>query len=68
VKFLSPEAQFRAGVNNREDVTTPDQLVLDVAATAGAPAEAVSAPTPKPGPAKFAAIQLRHHVRVRVSV
>jgi ribonucleoside-diphosphate reductase alpha chain len=38
VKFLSPEAQFRAGVNNREEVTTPEQLTLDVqtmAATAG---------------------------------
>jgi ribonucleoside-diphosphate reductase alpha chain len=34
-KFLSPEAQFRAGVNNREEVTTtPEQLPLDVAATA----------------------------------
>ena len=31
-KFLSPEAQFRAGVNNREEVTTtPEQLALDVA-------------------------------------
>jgi ribonucleoside-diphosphate reductase alpha chain len=36
-KFLSPEAQFRAGVNNREEVTTtPEQLPLDVAATAKA--------------------------------
>jgi ribonucleoside-diphosphate reductase alpha chain len=35
-KFLSPEAQFRAGVNNREEVpaTTPEQLALDVKATA----------------------------------
>jgi ribonucleoside-diphosphate reductase alpha chain len=34
-KFLSPEAQFRAGVNNRDEVTTtPEQLPLDVAATA----------------------------------
>ena len=34
-KFLSPEAQFRAGVNNREEVpvTTPEQLPLDVKAT-----------------------------------
>jgi len=32
-KFLSPEAQFRAGVNNRDEVTTtPEQLPLDVAA------------------------------------
>jgi ribonucleoside-diphosphate reductase alpha chain len=38
-KFLSPEAQFRAGVNNREEtVTTPEQLPLDVAAAAGASA------------------------------
>ena len=36
-KFLSPEAQFRAGVNNREEVTTtPEQLPLEVAATAKA--------------------------------
>jgi ribonucleoside-diphosphate reductase alpha chain len=34
-KFLSPEAQFRAGVNNRDEVvSTPEQLPLDVAATA----------------------------------
>jgi ribonucleoside-diphosphate reductase alpha chain len=34
-KFLSPEAQFRAGVNNRAEVaaTTPEQLPLDVKAT-----------------------------------
>ncbi len=38
-KFLSPEAQYRAGVNNREEtVTTPEQLPLDVAAAAGASA------------------------------
>src|SRR5213079_1850208 len=37
-KFLSPEAQFRAGVNNREEITTtPEQLALDVKATADAP-------------------------------
>ncbi len=37
-KFLSAEAQFRAGVNNREETpTTPEQLVLDVTQTAGAP-------------------------------
>ena len=43
-KFLSPEAQFRAGVNNREElVTTPEQLPLDVAAAAGASATAVIA-------------------------
>src|SRR4029078_6194552 len=33
-KFLSPEAQCRAGVNNREEVTTtPEQLALDVKAS-----------------------------------
>jgi len=49
-KFLSPEAQFRAGVNNREEVTitTPEQLPLAVAETARVPA--------KPG-SSFAAIQ-----------
>jgi ribonucleoside-diphosphate reductase alpha chain len=32
-KFLSPDAQFRAGVNVREDyVSTPEQLALDVKA------------------------------------
>jgi ribonucleoside-diphosphate reductase alpha chain len=51
-KFLSPEAQFRAGVNNREEVTTtPEQLPLEVAATAARPA-----PT-SAKPATFAAIQ-----------
>ena len=30
VKFLSAEAQYNAGVNNREEATTPEQLVLDV--------------------------------------
>jgi ribonucleoside-diphosphate reductase alpha chain len=50
-KFLSPEAQFRAGVNNREEtvVTTPEQLPLDVKAAASA------APSAKPS--SFAAIQ-----------
>jgi ribonucleoside-diphosphate reductase alpha chain len=51
-KFLSTDAQFRAGVNNREElVTTPEQLPLDVAAAAGASATAALS---KPG---FAAIQ-----------
>ena len=36
-KFLSPEAQYRAGVNVAEVVTTPEQLTLDVAALAAAP-------------------------------
>lgn len=42
-KFLSPEAQYRAGVNVAEVVTTPEQLTLDVAALAAAPAVAKSA-------------------------
>jgi ribonucleoside-diphosphate reductase alpha chain len=51
-KFLSQDAQFRAGVNNREDyVVTPEQLPLDVAAAAGA---APTAALAKPG---FAAMQ-----------
>jgi ribonucleoside-diphosphate reductase alpha chain len=54
-KFLSPEAQFRAGVNNREEmVTTPEQLPLDVAAAAGASATAAIA---SPKTASFAAMQ-----------
>ena len=54
-KFLSPEAQFRAGVNNREElVTTPEQLPLDVAAAAGASPTAVIT---SPKTASFAAMQ-----------
>jgi ribonucleoside-diphosphate reductase alpha chain len=47
-KFLSPEAQFRAGVNNREEVvSTPEQLPLDVKATApSAPSAASAASAP----------------------
>src|SRR4051795_1949542 len=54
-KFLSPEAQVRAGVNTREEtVTTPEQLPLDVAAAAGASATgAISSRTMS----SFAAIQ-----------
>ena len=56
VKFLSPEAQFRAGVNNREEVTTPEQLTLDVKEMAG-----TSGTTGTTGPVRtksmFAAIQ-----------
>ena len=50
-KFLNPEAQYRAGVNMPELVSTPEQLPLDVAAAAGAMPTAVLS---KPG---FAAIQ-----------
>ena len=40
-KFLSQDAQYRAGVNVREDVvSSPEQLPLDVAAAAGASATA----------------------------
>ena len=54
-KFLSPEAQFRAGVNNREETaTTPEQLPLDVAAAAGAAPTAVVASRAL---SSFAAIQ-----------
>ena len=35
-KFLSQEAQYRAGLNNRDEVTSPEQLVLDVAADGAA--------------------------------
>ena len=54
-KFLSADAQFRAGVNNREElVTTPEQLPLDVAAAAGAsPTAAIASPKT----ATFAAMQ-----------
>jgi ribonucleoside-diphosphate reductase alpha chain len=63
VKFLSAEAQYNAGVNNREEKTTsPEQLVLDVtrAAASAAPAtDAASASQGQPQPKKsnFAAIQ-----------
>ena len=63
VKFLSPEAQFRAGVNNREETSSPEQLVLDVRSTAGEaekPAADPAQPPARPAqPAKssFAAIQ-----------
>jgi ribonucleoside-diphosphate reductase alpha chain len=54
-KFLSQDAQYRAGVNNREELTTtPEQLPLDVAAAAGASPTAVIA---SPKTASFAAMQ-----------
>jgi ribonucleoside-diphosphate reductase alpha chain len=61
-KFLSPEAQYRAGVNMPEVVTTPEQLTLDVAALA-APASASGAGAIRstgasaPVGSKFAAMQ-----------
>jgi ribonucleoside-diphosphate reductase alpha chain len=54
-KFLSPEAQYRAGVNIAETVTTPEQLTLDVAALAGA--KPAAAPVTRPVASKFAAMQ-----------
>jgi len=54
-KFLSPEAQYRAGVNNREEVSTPEQLTLDVRAMAGETGDA--APEAGAKASTFAAIQ-----------
>jgi ribonucleoside-diphosphate reductase alpha chain len=54
-KFLSQDAQYRAGVNVREEyLTSPEQLPLDVAAAAGASATAVLA---SKSTSSFAAIQ-----------
>jgi ribonucleoside-diphosphate reductase alpha chain len=49
-KFLSPDAQYRAGVNVREDyvASTPEQLALDVKAVADVPSSR---------PTSFAAMQ-----------
>jgi ribonucleoside-diphosphate reductase alpha chain len=66
VKFLSPEAQFNAGVNVRDEATTPEQLVLDVqntAPSANVTNQTVTNPTSFSSPARpprsstFAAIQ-----------
>ena len=58
-KFLSPDAQFRAGVNVREDYTasTPEQLALDVKATADAPAPPAGGVASAFKSSGFAAIQ-----------
>jgi ribonucleoside-diphosphate reductase alpha chain len=61
-KFLSHEAQYNAGLNVPEVATTPEQLVLDVNATAAAgkasaPSAASVSSSPKPTASKFAAIQ-----------
>jgi ribonucleoside-diphosphate reductase alpha chain len=58
-KFLSQEAQYRAGLNNRDEVTSPEQLVLDVTATAGQPTAGAGQAAAKPPVAgsRFAAIQ-----------
>jgi len=58
-KFLSKEAQYLAGLNVAEVTTTPEQLSLDVAATAGTPGAAATTGTgtvARAGSA-FAAIQ-----------
>jgi len=54
-KFLSHEAQYQAGVNVPEPVTTPEQLTLDVAALASAKVEAPAKVVPTGS--KFAAMQ-----------
>ena len=51
-KFLSHEAQYRAGLNVPEVATTPEQLVLDVTAAAAQAADKSAAPR-----SSFAAIQ-----------
>jgi ribonucleoside-diphosphate reductase alpha chain len=62
-KFLSRDAQYRAGVNNREETaTTPEQLTLDVQAMAAAAAETNAARSagvagPSSKKSMFAAIQ-----------
>ncbi len=57
-KFLSVEAQYRAGVNNRVETTTPEQLVLDVTASAAPAAPTASTGQTEAAPgATFAAIQ-----------
>ncbi len=58
-KFLSPEAQYRAGVNNRENVpaTTPEQLPLEVKAVAQAFRPADQEPASNRSMSQFAAIE-----------
>jgi ribonucleoside-diphosphate reductase alpha chain len=55
-KFLSPEAQYNAGLNVPEVATTPEQLTLDVQAMAGAAAKDTPA-APATKKSTFAAIQ-----------
>jgi ribonucleoside-diphosphate reductase alpha chain len=57
-KFLSPEAQYRAGVNNRDEVvTSPEQLPLEVAATARSAGSSGVGQVFRAGGASYAAIQ-----------
>src|SRR5579864_5852020 len=59
VKFLSPEAQFRAGVNVPELPSTPEQLILDVQAEGAKGADAAKpvGASPSGRRSSFAAIQ-----------
>jgi|HigsolmetaAR202D_1030399.scaffolds.fasta_scaffold00549_4 ribonucleoside-diphosphate reductase alpha chain len=57
-KFLSPEAQLQVGVNVREDqVTTPEQLVLDVAGTVPGGDRVAGSSTAPAGNAPMSTIQ-----------
>ncbi len=57
-KFLSPEAQFRAGVNNRDETVEAYGNGYGADEHPDAPGPKVSAPAaPKPATASFAAIQ-----------
>ncbi|HEX5069095.1 MAG TPA: vitamin B12-dependent ribonucleotide reductase [Vicinamibacterales bacterium] len=57
-KFLSPEAQYNAGLNVPEVVTTPEQLVLDVTAASAAKTAATAGQAQSaPRKSSFAAIQ-----------
>jgi ribonucleoside-diphosphate reductase alpha chain len=53
-KFLSPEAQFAAGVNNREESS---EKAADVPSVIEAPAARIAAPAARPSTASFAAMQ-----------
>ena len=57
-KFLSPEAQYHAGVNVQDAVTTPEQLTLDVAAMAKPEVRSAGASAPaKPAASAFSSMQ-----------
>ncbi|MEZ5418794.1 MAG: vitamin B12-dependent ribonucleotide reductase, partial [Vicinamibacterales bacterium] len=58
-KFLSPEAQFAAGVNNRDEAVTATATVTETITKSVSVEAAVTVPAPKTGAdkASFAAIQ-----------
>jgi ribonucleoside-diphosphate reductase alpha chain len=57
-KFLSPEAQFRAGVNNREEAGDAPAAAVPAPKSAPSPTAAVSRTGAiVPGPTSFAAMQ-----------